>query len=441
MTEIRALLLSAVLIVIVPAICGQDANRANYDEAKVGSYTLPDPLVMTNGTPVKSRRQWPARRAEILNLFATEVYGRTPSNAVPQRKSLDFEIVSDEARALDGMARRQEIRIQLTADASGPVLRVLLYLPNRPVNGQNRQPIFLGLNFNGNQAVTTEPAVAISSAWMRNSSDGRINGHRATEQARGIEASRWPLRKIIAAGYGVATAYYGDIFPDHQDGWKDSVIPRYLSPGQTISGDDEWGAIGAWAWGMSRILDLLRTQPGIDPERIILHGHSRLGKAALWAAAQDERFAMVVANNSGEGGAALARRNFGETVERLNTAFPHWFCRHFRQYSQRVETLPVDQHLLIALVAPRPVYIASAAEDLWADPRGEFLSAKAAGPVYQLLGRSALSSPEMPHIHQPVMTTIGYHIRSGKHDVTDYDWDQFIKFADLHLKRRARGKG
>jgi len=430
MTEMRALLLAAAILAIVPAICGQNANQANYDESKVGSYTLPDPLVTSNGTRITDRRAWRTRRTELLKTFASQVYGRTPDQAVAMRGRLRFEVTSQTSRALGGIASRQEITLQLTANSSTPSMKVLLYLPN---NRSGRRPVFLGMNFNGNHAVTDDPEVTIASGWMRNSSDGRVAGNRATERSRGIEASRWPLRKIVEAGFGVATVYYGDLFPDHKDGWNDSVASRYLRTGQTTPDDDEWGALGAWAWGMSRALDLLQKLPGVDPDRVILHGHSRLGKAALWAGAQDERFAIVIANNSGEGGAALARRNFGETVERLNTAFPHWFCRNFRQYSQRVDSLPVDQHELIAMIAPRPVYIASAAEDLWADPQGEFLAARAAGPVYQLLGKTGLDTTEMPPIHQPIMRTIGYHIRAGKHDVTDYDWNQFINFANLHL--------
>jgi hypothetical protein len=402
--------------------------EANYDEAKVGAYTLPDPLVMRDGNRVSRAQQWRKRRAEILGLFESQVYGRTPSKRFPLRSQ---EKSRDEA-ALGGLAVRREIAIQLTHKPGGPVLNLLLYVPKRR---SGRAPVFLGMNFNGNQAVHAEPGIALAASWMRDSAAGGVVGNRATEKARGTEASRWQAELVVSRGYALATFYYGDLFPDHKDGRKDSIIPH-------ISGDearaDDWNAIGAWAWGLSRALDYLERDRDVDARRVAVIGHSRLGKAALWAGAQDERFAMVVSNNSGEGGAALARRNFGETVARINWAFPHWFCANFKPYGQRVNDLPVDQHMLIALAAPRPIYIASAVEDQWADPRGEFLSGLHASPVYKLLGKDGLGAAEMPGIHQPVMTTIGYHLRAGKHDVTRYDWEQFLNFADQHLRSRGR---
>jgi hypothetical protein len=401
--------------------------RPNYDEAKVPSFQLPDPLTLANGDRVTDAATWrERRRPEILKLFETTTYGRTPGGRPAE---MTFEVTSVDRKALGGKAIRKEVSIYFTGKKDGPKMDLLIYLP---ANAKKPVPVFLGCNFEGNHTVSTDPGITLAKVWQ--SKGSQVVRVPAQENTRGKQASRWSVEEALRRGYGVVTFYYGDVTPDLAGAFAHGV--HALFPGSEDSpAGDAWGSIGAWAWGLSRALDYLESDPDIDATHVIVMGHSRLGKTALWAGAQDPRFAIVISNDSGCGGAALSRRHYGETIARINAAFPHWFCRNFRKYNDRENDRPVDQHMLIALMAPRPVYVASAVEDKWADPKGEFLSARHASPVYRLLGKEGLPDGPMPEVNQPLMGTIGYHIRSGQHDVTLYDWQRYLDFADRHFAR------
>ncbi len=417
-----------VFIIFISFPLFSQTKKPNYDESKIPAFTLPNPLEYPDGSIVKTADEWKnTRRPEILSLFESEVYGAVPQGKFRQ----SYKVISIKQDALDGLATRKLVQITLSANKKTVILNVLLYIPN---NIKEKVPAFLGLNFVGNQSVTMEKDIPITKNYVLNSEQYGVSDHKAGEQTRGCKSSRWPIKEILKSGYALATCHYGDIDPDFDDGFQNGVHLLFYKDGQSKPAADEWGSIAAWAWGLSRILDYLVEDKDIDGSYVAVIGHSRLGKTALWAGAVDRRFALVISNDSGCGGAALSKRRMGETVEAINRNFPHWFCANFKKYNDNEDKLPLDQHMLIALMAPRPVYIASAQEDRWADPKGEFLSALNADPVYRFLGTDGFAVREMPPVNYHIFSRIAYHIRSGKHDLTEYDWQQYLYFADKFLK-------
>ena len=361
----------------------------------IRAYTLPDPLIFNDGTPIKAPMQWyDRRRDELLELFHSEIYGHAPGR-IP---GTDYTVL-EQGPAFGGKAIRKQIRIDF--NRYGQSLLVLMYLPAK---AKKPVPVFLGLNFKGNTSISDDPAV--------------IRGRYASEE-RGIKASRWPVETILCHGYGLVTCHYFDIRPDRNDGWKKGVTSFIFKEGQTAPEPNQWGSISEWAWGLSRILDYLEKDRDVNAKRVAVFGHSRLGKTALLAGARDTRFAMVISNDSGSCGAALSRRLYGETIKSGANLFPYWYCTNFYKYLDDVDSLPVDQHELLALVAPRALYVASAEGDAWADPTGERLSFQEAQKVYGFLGVN--------------LKKTGYHIREGKHDITVIDWRYFLDFADRNL--------
>ena len=394
-----------------------------YDEEKVPAYTLPDVL---NGA--KTVRDWERkRRPELLALFEKEMYGSVPGKP----EGLHFRVLEEDRTALDGLATRRQVRVFFDKEEAD-YLTLLLYLPN---HRSKKVPAFLGVNFFGNHTIDTDPGILLPDS-LRYRPDFTLD-------ARGSQQHRWPLKTIVERGYAVATFCCEDV------AWDADVVSgvRALyahsedkTPDAAVRPPYTWGTLAAWGWGLSRALDYLEADPDVDGTRVAVFGHSRMGKAAVWASARDTRFAMVVSNASGCGGAALSRRRYGETVRRINTSYPYWFCEAFHKYGDNEDLLPFDQHELLALIAPRPLYVESGSEDRWSDPHGEFLGLAHATPVYRLYGYEGFGPEEWPGlgpsgVENPISRgRTGYHIRAGRHEILLYDWLQYLSFADRYLR-------
>ncbi len=390
----------------------------NYDEALVGHYTLPDPLRLSNGKTVRDAKTWYAkRRPEIIRLFEENQFGRSPTDAP---KDLTYDRFETSASAFDRLAIRKQTTIYFSKDKSGPKVNVLVYVP---IKAQKPVPVLLNIGFSSNAITVNDPGVAEGEVWNRD--------HKKVPGKQGFAIGKIDIVPFLNAGFGFASVYYGDIEPDFEGGLPYGVRALYLKPGQTQPAPDEWGAIAAWGWGLSRVLDYLEQDPQVDAHRVALFGASRLGKTVLWAAARDTRFAAVIACCSGEGGAALSRRNYGETIAHLTapSRFPYQFCANYGKYAQHIDQFPVDANMLVALIAPRPLLLQTGDTDYWSDPKGEFLAAKDASRVYTLLGKQGLEDiPDWPPAGTLAGHTLSYYMHSGGHGTLPTDWPVFLKF-------------
>lgn len=398
----RSIHLSILLLFLFSTSFAQE-RVVNYDEDKAGSYLLPDILKTENGKNVETVDEWEnSRRPELLHLFEDNVYGQMPKDF----DKLEFSVVNSDAEAMGGKAEMKEVQIKVSRDGESVTINLVLFVPSKK---KEKVPAFLLIN---NRSA------------------------RNTAPLRDTLSGFWPAEMVIEAGYAVAAFQVDDAAPDNKDRYAEGVLKLYP---EQLEKQNGMKAIGAWAWAASRVMDYFEQNEQIDASKVAVVGHSRGGKASLWTAAQDPRFAVCFSNNSGNTGAALSRRWFGETVKIINTSFPHWFSENYKKYNDNEKALPVDQHTLIGLIAPRPVYVTSATEDLWADPKGTFLAMKEAAPVYDLYQLhpklpTTLPAPNTPSIEPPM----GYHIREGKHNLTEYDWSQFIQFTDLYFNRNIK---
>ena len=386
-------------------------SQINYDEAKVPEYKLPEMLTSNNGGKIQTSEDWVnIRRPEIIKLFEEYMYGKVPEGYL----EIKYETVKIDTNALSGKAIQKNIVVYYIKEGDTIQMDLLIFIP---ANATKPVPLFLGMNFYGNQSVHHDSSI-----------------HTATDESRGADSSSWPVERVLERGYGLATFCYGDLDPDFDDGFKNGI--HSLLDYSEKNDSNELSSISAWAYGLTTAMDYFETDEQINKNQIVVIGHSRLGKTALWAGAIDQRFAIVISNNSGCGGAALSRRKTGETVRAINTAFPHWFSKNFHNFNDKENELPVDQHMLIGLIAPRPVYVGSAEQDKWADPYGEFLSLYHAGQVYKLFGYDIIKTDTLPEINKPIRTgKMGYHIRTGDHGITKFDWEKYLDFADYHFNR------
>ena len=386
---------------------------SNYDESKVGNYTLPDPLILANGKPVRDARTWSkVRRAELLKLYDDEIYGGIPANA----PKATYKVIETDTNALGGMAIHRHVQIQFGKGTNAVVVPLHIYLP---ADATGPVPLLLHTVFFSNPPFPGSATNTTSTNALR----------------RPGFSEAGPITNVFAHGYGYATFRYTDIQPDNSNTFSSGVIALTLAPGQTKPAPDAWGTISAWAWGASRVLDYLEKDRSVDSKHVALIGHSRLGKTVLVAGARDTRFAIIYSSCAGEMGSSLARRDYGETVDDMAANFPWQFAGNFQKYAGHWNDMPVDTHMIIALNAPHPVFIGGGTQDQWADPRGEFLGEVAAGPVYRLLSKQDLGTTNGPPIDTPIITgDLGFHYHTGGHAITASDWNAFLDFADKYFK-------
>lgn len=383
-------------------------NDVIYDESRIPAYDLPPLLVGPDGKTITNAHAWETvRRPQLLALFSNLLYGRVPK---PQHLlTQTYELVNENPEFMEGKATRKDVKIHFRNAKGHLSMHILVFVPN---NATKPVPAFLKHSFNNTQGDDFD----------------------ASSERPGMIRCGWPLGDFFDRGYGFCAVYQQDLVSHNETEFLKSVHKLFYPEGQSFPKAHEWGVLATCAWGAMRAMDYLETDDTIDHTRVAIMGHSKMGKATLWTAAQDERFALAISAQSGCAGAALWRRKSGETLKKMVTRFPYWLCRNAWKFMEQEDDLPVDQHMLLACIAPRPVYVHSSVDDTWADSRGEYLSAYHASPVYQLYEKKALENVAQPEPGKPIIEShVGYHTREGGHSIDPYDWKCFLDFADYHF--------
>ena len=433
---------------------GARARKPNYDEAKVSPYTLEDPLTFADGRKLKDASEWPARRAEIVKIFEREMFGRTP----PPPEAVVTEMF-EEGATLDGLGIRRQYHMWFRKDKTGPRVDWILFLPNRITGlspkmesgrvvceNTEKCPVVLFLNYRGNHELVTDPEIPVQQGWCRDGKKFFVENHKVSEKTRARarrtdNSSPFPIETILARGYAVLSACYCEMSPDVEVRLGDKEEDAYtglfdLWPKRDPNATDNITAIGAWAWGLSRGLDLAFTIPEIDATKSVATGCSRLAKTPLLACSRDERFAVCVPNQTGGGGVPLAKRDYGENVSTEMASFPHWYCKAYNKYVDNEQAMKFDQHLLVASIAPRRILV-EGFNSGWFDTKGEWLSCQAASPVWEFLGKPGLPKGDFPANFDTrcIGTYLGYVRRGGQHGLSGHDWNWALDFADKAFGR------
>ena len=435
----QALIAAALLL---PLCLSAQTIPVNYDESKVAPFTLPDPLTFFDGGKVRNAADWQKRRAEILETFQSEMYGRMPEASPIYTEQFE------EGTTLAGYGHRRQVRMFFREDHTGPYIDWLIVTPTM---WDGPYKTVLLLNYQGNHTILPDPEIPVTGAWLRNDDEFGVTAHRASEGSRGLYhgpetmRSTYPVDMILARGYAFVTACYGEICPDPdeadfgkegQDAFARSRGVFELWPAADPSRGDNTTALAAWGWALCRAMDMIEQDPQLDRTRVLLTGSSRLAKAALIAGAFDERFPVVVLNQTGGGGVPPAKRNYGENISTETDSFTHWYCRNYDKYALHEDTMPFDQNLIISCIAPRALFVQGFGSG-WFDTKGEWISVSSASKVWKKLHRGGLPDVDWPSEYDTsaIGDHLAYYRRTNDHGIACIDWLLMMDFADNNFNR------